>query len=476
MPHATPPARLLALALPLAFVLAAHAPSATAQSSRELEEKVQRLEKEVEELKSLVRERKASEEGELKARVDRYLAEARPAGGVLQAARDRVKLGGYATLLYHNLGDLSGDAPLDKHFDVFSLKRVVLSVSADVTERLKVGAEIEFEQEVLESFLEKRRGIDVDEIELERLHIDWHFSDALNLRLGQVLVPFGKYNQIHDDNLHELPDRPLVDTFVIPTAWGETGVSLFGSFAFSEESFLTYDLAVVNGLNEGLQEQNPFEEHHGLNKARGDIGADNNGDKAVVGRVGVHPLGNLELGVSGYTGVYRDRGNERVNGVALDYRWDFLSQFTLQGEAAYFDVEKPSDRFLAQLFAEREAAGELAAGFPGHTWGLYSELVYRFFPEFLKDTFLAKGLDAPTLEAVVRYDYAMVDDVVPLADGSFEDVRAGRLEDADQYRLTLGLGYRPSPAVIFSFGYMWNAGDMQYFDGDGVFLGASVGF
>ncbi|MBI5366995.1 MAG: hypothetical protein HZA54_08155 [Planctomycetes bacterium] len=449
---------------------------AAAQSSRDLEQRITELEKQLTDVKSELRAQRALEDAELKARVDDYLKHARPVAAPLEELRRRVRLGGYLTAVYHNLGDLAQQAPFDRNFNAFTLRRMVLDIDAEITEQLEVGIELETEQNVVDSWLHNRNAIEIDEVEIEHADLRWKLCRPLNLRIGQLLVPFGAYNLDPEDPEHELPDRPLVDSFVIPTAWGEAGLGLFGVVWESDGVELAYDLAVVNGLNERVHEQDAELERHGVRKGRGDIGADNNSDKAVAGRLCLRREEAFEIGLSGYTGVWRDRGSERINGAAFDARWEVTDALTVKGEAAYLAIGEPSTRYLAQLYASKEAAGAAAAALPAGTWGFYAEAVYRFFPEFLKDTFLGKDLEKPTLEAIARLDYMTVDDVFPSTTGSWTDVSAGRVEDADQYRLTLGLGYRPSEHAIFTLGYMWNAGDIQFQDGDGVFLGTSVGF
>lgn len=55
------------------------------------------------------------------------------------------------------------------------------------------------------------------ELVLERLHVDYAWSDALQLRLGKFLTPVGRWNVIHAAPLTWTTSRPLITDHSFPT-------------------------------------------------------------------------------------------------------------------------------------------------------------------------------------------------------------------------------------------------------------------
>lgn len=62
---------------------------------------------------------------------------------------------------------------------------------------------------------------------LERLYVDYHFSDSLGVRAGKFLTPIGRWNQEHSDPQTWTVLRPFISQSAFPTT--TTGVMGFGS-------------------------------------------------------------------------------------------------------------------------------------------------------------------------------------------------------------------------------------------------------
>lgn len=148
-------------------------------------------------------------------------AQAQAGGSSLQAVArevaDRVKMGGYGS------GRFEVSSPGDLN-DTFTLRRLVLTADARIAPRLRSMVEVEFERfRKLE--LEKTlapadggleselavEGTDGSEIALEQAWLEFEATSALRLRAGAVLVPVGRFNINHDDNRWDIPRRPLLD-------------------------------------------------------------------------------------------------------------------------------------------------------------------------------------------------------------------------------------------------------------------------
>ena len=75
--------------------------------------------------------------------------------------------------------------------------------------------------------------------------------------------------------------------------------------------------------------------------------------------------------------------------------------------------------------------------------GGYLEAHYRFWFDFLNDTFLGRKFQNPTFTAALRYDQVRIDDDSDA--GSGPNVHSG---------WTFGLNYRPIPTWVLKFEYI----------------------
>ena len=127
-------------------------------------------------------------------------------------------------------------------------------------------------------------------LEVGELYLDWENflglrgdSQALNLRLGRLDIPFGEEYLTRD-----AIDNPLI-SHSLPDFWGvDEGLELYGSLGT-----FSYVLAVQNGGQPVAQ--------------------DFDGDKAVVGRLGYDPAPWLHLSVSGMRTGDLDATNDKLS-------------------------------------------------------------------------------------------------------------------------------------------------------------------
>ena len=224
----------------------------------------------------------------------------------------------------------------------FVPRRFNLFTHSVVSDRVTIGAEIEFEE----------MG---EEIKLESATIDFLAHEALSFRGGVILSPLGKFNLAHDAPFNDLVERPLVSTQIIPTTLSEPGMGLLGALYPSGPWRITYELYGVNGFNEGIIEGS---DRTSIPNGRGTV-EDNNNRPSAVGRVALSPREGIELGGSFHAGPYNvfERDGLRVDEkhnlsiFALDYelrrgRWEFLGEYA----RAHIDIPKP----LVGLFARRQ--------------------------------------------------------------------------------------------------------------------------
>ncbi len=364
-----------------------------------------------------------------------------------------VTVGGYGDLEFETFNDRTS---------TFDQARFIINIGARPTERLMFYSEYEIEHGGVSA-------ADVGEAKVEQAWIDYALGDLVALRGGVVLVPMGQFNLYHDSDLQDLTVRPLVHRRVIPSTWMEAGVGLRGELPVGEwfgegvvqDLLINYQGYVVNGLDEDIGDT-------GLRNAKGAIEQDENANKAFVGRVGISPINNLEIGLAGYAGRYgrsgargTANGNDGIVGFASDVNLKF-GRFELVGDYAVFDFDEGAivDNDNSDATAPSNAPGKLK--------GFYLEPRFHFWPSFLDDTFLGRGFEHPTFTAVSRYDWVKIRDD--------NDAGSG---DNEENRITLGLNYRPIESFVIKTEYQWNSTDneaLEYGDSDGFAASMAIGF
>lgn len=65
---------------------------------------------------------------------------------------------------------------------------------------------------------------------VEFSYLDFLLDEKYNIRVGHVLVPFGNTNLNHEPVAFLTSERPLVETFIVPSTWHTNGALLFGSY------------------------------------------------------------------------------------------------------------------------------------------------------------------------------------------------------------------------------------------------------
>jgi hypothetical protein len=493
------------------LVLLAPAPEARADRLDDLERMVKGLGAEVKTLRrDLARERQERQREKMEhalqlESVEQREQETQGAVRNLKSLVDgggKVKLGGYGSVRYEN-----GNA---KTPSTFTFRRFVLTTDAEITDRLSVYSEIEYERfselelekeafKIREQdasgrvtqglgFKQEVEGTDGSEIAIEQAWAKYKiFGEKLALQAGGVLVPVGRFNLNHDDNLYEIPRRPLAvrgaPALPVNAAWTDLGVGVLGTLTFKDSQKLSYWAYVLNGveLTPTIEEEVLFRE--GTPNGRRDVtelevelapaGAtfnqDGNNDKAYAGRIAYSPTLNSEIGFSAYSGRYTtltSAVDERIHSYAIDGRFR-KGPFEVVAEGIYTDFGNTGQ--VLQGLARRIGNGESESGDPAleseieiaprnfadRRMGYYVDLKYHFWPKALSNTFLGKGLENPELVLVGRAESVHYKDFVTGV--AIEDGRASiDREDRGQDRYTLALGYRPTPDWVFSLAWEYS--------------------
>jgi hypothetical protein len=334
----------------------------------------------------------------------------------------------------------------------FDQQRFVPFIYADITEHVKMAAEIEIEHGIREE-----GGPDRElEFGLEFAHIDYLIKEPINLRAGIILLPVGKFNLLHDSPLNDLTDRPLVNQFVIPTTMSETGAGIYGTFYPTRLSKLDYELYVTTGpCGYEKNGQPTITEAQGTRGTRQrkcgtDDGFDINNGKAVVGRVAFSPRLGVEVAGSAYYGNASPSNYNPLSIMAVDWTLQ-RGPLELIGEAAWAYGRNFSRAIPGNILGFQP--GTLLTGInpgsnstgvpPQRSSGFYIQGNYHFMPAWLTRWAPKRFGEGSTFTAVLRYDRVNTN----------LDNTAGGFGDLEQ--ISFGLNYRPIEDAVFKMSYQY---------------------
>ncbi len=480
----------------LALVLLGHLP-ARGTTLEELEVQVKALNEKIEQMKREQEQQKQAEQLR-QQQEEQKKTEAKPA----TAAREPfykeilggVRIGGYGSFRFEgsNLKDVG---------DTFTYRRFVLSADAAIAARLHSAVEVEFEHftvlglerntgpaagglQVAQSI----KGSDDSELSIEQAWLAYDLTSWLQFKGGAILVPLGRFNLNHDDNRWDLPRRPLIDRGIpvlpVEAAWPEVGMGFTGDVPLRSGT-LSYQAFVMNGVSLDTKletitqtrttDRNAIEVGVVLHPTRGTANIDVKQGKAFAGRVAYHLLPDYEVGLSGYYGRYTPKflQSEPLWAIGADGKATF-GAFEIEGEylLSHFSNLSRVAQSLAQV-AVTNATNIAATASPNldvmldlqlaqlatTKHGYWLDFRYRFFPEWLRSSFLGRSFQNPQLVATLRWEQAWLNGL--LQDLTFDNGAVTDLERDNRsiHRLTFGLAYRPVPLVVFQLAYEFTQTD-----------------
>jgi len=149
------------------------------------------------------------------------------------------------------------------------------------------------------------------------------FSEALQVRAGLYLVPFGRYNETRRPFQTTLVLDPFPVGRLFPASWRDLGLVLTGRLGR-----LGYSGYLGNGLAEGET------------LAAGQQFRDHNPDKGRGGRLTYRLAQNLEVGASYFTAKVDLAGGRRQKAWGADILWG-SDAFRVVGEYAKVEIANP---------------------------------------------------------------------------------------------------------------------------------------
>jgi len=368
-------------------------------------------------------------------------------------ASPKAIVGGYMDIQFRSQSKGSIDNGYGGISNTYDQQRFVPFIYADITEHVKMAAELEIEHGIRET------SDNEVEFGLEFAHIDYLIKEPFNLRAGIILLPVGKFNLLHDSPLNDLTDRPLVSQFVIPTTMAETGAGFYGTFYPSRLSKIDYELYFTTGPcgynTDGSPRINQEDGTRGSRqrKCPTDDGLDINNGKAVVGRVAFSPMLGIEIAGSGYYGNSSPSSYAPLSIYAVDWTLQ-RGPFELIGEAAWAYARGNSRNIPGNTLGPGGGqlqpgtlltgqGGNVAPGIPPQrSNGFYIQGNYHFMPQWLTNWSPKRFGEGSTFTAVIRYDRVNTD-----LDNS---AGFGNLE-----QISFGLNYRPIQDAVFKMSYQY---------------------
>ncbi len=346
-----------------------------------------------------------------------------PAASKIYGLTRGLSIGGYAEGLYTAVVKDKHDSGEENRID---LLRAVLYTGYKFTDRIVWNSEIEFEH--------ASTGAE-GSVSVEFATLDFLWNDALNARVGLMLLPMGFVNEIHEPPFYFGTHRPEVERRIIPTTWRENGAGIFGQLAGER---LSYRIYTVNGFD--AQGFSPSGVRGGRQNGSEALAE----DMAFVGRVDYSPLDWLLVGGSAYVG---DSGqNQSIDGVdlpnALTTLWEVHAQLRAQGlqirgllSMTHLDNAGNLTRALGPAGTGDLEAGEAIAR---RMFGTYGEISYEVVQWISPES-------EATVEPFFRAEWLDTQDDMP------SGFAADRTQELEIY--TVGLQVRPIPQVVLKLDY-----------------------
>jgi hypothetical protein len=338
------------------------------------------------------------------------------AASKVYSASSGLSVGGYGEVIYQDYASKLQNGTTQRQDNTVDDLRGVLYLGYRFNDRIVFNSEMEWEHSGYSD--EHPNG----EAIIEFAYLDFLINKEINVRAGQVLLPIGFTNMIHEPPAVLSVARPFVEREggIIPTTWHEDGVGLHGDLGAN----LTYQVYLVNGLTSGSPASVTGFSSQGISSGRQDGNSAVANHLAFSGRLDWNPQPGTTLGGSFYHGNSNQAPDSTPIYTSL---FDFHAEYRAQGWQ------------LRGLYARTtnsangvEALGPTSPAFQVGTrqWGGYLEAGYDV---------LSRTGSAQALIPFLRWERLNLQ----------QQVAPGVLADPanDQSVLTSGLSWKPIPQV-----------------------------
>jgi hypothetical protein len=236
-----------------------------------------------------------------------------PGAGKVYALKSGLSIGGYGETILSVYSTHLQNGQKDPTNNLADTLRAVLYVGYKFTDWLVFDSEYEFEHSGFSD--EHAEG----EAIVEFAWLDFLITPWFNIRAGQVLLPVGWINELHEPPIFLGVLRPQLEqeTGIIPTTWHEIGVGFHGELPAN----LNYRVYVLNGLNSALFNA---DNTGSIGSGRQDGHQAIANKPAFTGRLDWRPVPGTTLGASFYVG----NSNQAPGSIAVwTTLWDVHAEY-----------------------------------------------------------------------------------------------------------------------------------------------------
>lgn len=273
-------------------------------------------------------------------------------------AQDSTSIGGYGNVLYQHNSNLNTSA--------IDLERVVLFVGHRFSSSIAFFSELEMEDAKVSG------GEEGGEIAFEQAYLKFDIDQNHYFVAGLFTPRIGLLNENHLPNTFNGNERSQGETFILPSTWRELGVGFYGGL----NSFpLTYDIAVVNGLNSSA-----FEHGSGIREGRFEGRNASANNLAITGALQLNN-NNFRMQASGYYGGTVGLAPRQADSLQLTS--GMFGTPVIIGEA---DVQYEESGFSAKILGAVVSipnAADINRAYANNTpqteYGAYAEVAYNIF-------------------------------------------------------------------------------------------------
>ena len=279
-----------------------------------------------------------------------------------------------------------------------------------------------------------------NEIFIEQAFVRHRLIKNMNLKAGLILIPMGMVNEQHEPTFFYSVERPLLDKRIIPSTWREVGIGITGLIP---QNSLKYQLYLVN---------NPISFVNGagrINAASGIRGGRQKGIKSIVttfpglsGQIEYFGFEGAKVGLS----LYHGKTNT-----------DLFQQFPDQSEETQLLIDSTTLKVSMASIHSTYGVGDWTFRFQYVLAGYKGNSTYNHFT----------GNNVPDLMhgfyGLVAYDFIDNEEVTLAPFLRFSHlnnhlkVPSNLVKDnaLEQNILTMGINYKPNPAVVFKIDYQF---------------------
>lgn len=212
-----------------------------------------------------------------------------------------------------------------------AINEISLIVAWENESRFKFFGELELEDPVSWNS-DNKFNTRQSYLDLERLYLDYNFSEKINLRAGRFLTPSGRWNQLHAAPLVWTSTRPLATSRLFPIA--ANGLMAFGAMPLDKS---TVEYAVfVEALKDQMDDDDEIK-YRDVRGARVSFGQDTNLGLNLMSFTEKAAVSNPSYRMLGIDFITRYHGIEFL-GEAFQ-RWDTHNEDG--GSGAYLQTAIP---------------------------------------------------------------------------------------------------------------------------------------